>query len=517
VRGGWALGSIAGLLAGWACSVDAFTCSDDAQCEGGPAGGTCVEGYCAFPSEVCSSGLQWGDHAGSASGTCVPVGGSETGPPDPSEGSGPPMTTSQGVTSLDDGPLDTAADSSEGPPSNGVEFRDDELPGEFEAGTMEGVKWTGDRLTLVDESVPGSFVSRVFDAGATVSWQTVQWAPDGPYGKPLPNDGGIETGYLEGNVSMADNVLLLHFEGEGELQWLDGRPVLDASGAGSDGEVLAEGKAIPLVPGVFGTAIDDQYYTRISIPTAEAPMLAFGEDDFSFALWVRMDTGCGNNQVYMGVDDTDASTDFYPHIWLGCSNDDWLDCDGVITGPRAGWMVKSVHDDQDDGGHVCSVSSINGKVWHHLAAVKEGHENGTLYIYVDGELETVSPASFAAPMEYPDEPDFTIGAFSQGYDPAVGVFDEAAVWRRALGAEEVAAVYRRGVTSLSIAVRVCSEAECADEPPWGPTLVDPMQAMSPGLEIPLVTLPAGRYVQYRLELGGELPALRMVTVRGLLQ
>lgn len=510
MRAGWALAAVAGLVVGWACGVpDAFTCSSDAACEGGPGGGTCVEGYCAFPSDVCSSGLQYGDHAGAASGTCVPAGGSDEGSSGASEGE----ATGPGPTSLDGASLDSGTGPTE-PPAGVIEFRDDALAGEFGAGTMEGVEWAGDRLTLGTNGSQGTFTSRVFDAGATVSWQIVQWMPDGPYGKPLPDDGAIEAGYVEGNVDMTDNVLLLHFEGDGARAWSDGDPVIDASGVGNDGEVVSQGPAIPLVPGVFGTAIDDQWETRIAIPSATAPALAFGTDDFTWALWVRMDSACSNNHVYMGVDDTDASFDVYPHLWLGCTTQHWLECGGNDIVPRAGGTFRSVHDDASDGGLYCGQPAIDGNVWHHLAVVKEGHQSATIRLYVDGALEGVSDVGFAQPIEYPHDPDFTIGAFSRGTYAAVGVLDEVAVWRRALGPDEVAAVHRRGVTSLGVAVRVCSEPQCADDPPWGPLLTDPSLTTSPGLEIPLVTLPMGRYVQYRLELAGAGPALRSVVVRG---
>lgn len=514
MRGAWVLAAIAGVLGGWACGGDAFTCSSDAQCEGGPTGGSCVEGYCAFPSDVCSSGLQYGDHAGGASGTCVPPSVADSGSGDSSDGPSEATSLGPGVTSLDDGPPGTSAGSSEGPSAGDVEFRDDALEGEFEAGTMQGVEWTGDRLTLDANSSQGTFTSRVFDAGATVSWQTVQWQPDGPYGKPLPDGGAAELGYVEGGIDMATNVLLMHFEGDGAAPWSDGTPVLDSSGAGSDGEVVSQGPSIPLVPGIFGTAIDDQWETRISIPTAQAPELAFGTDDLTWALWVRMSSACGSNHVYMGVDDSDAGFDVFPHLWLGCTTDQWGECLGDVTAPRAAGTFRSVHDDPGDGDSFCGQSRIDGDVWHHLAVVKEGHQNATIRLYVNGQLEDERNADFAQPIEYPHDPDFTIGAFSRGTYAAVGVLDEAAVWRRALGAEEVAGVYRRGVTSLHVLVRVCQDAACADDPPWSLSLADPPQVLAAGSELSLEGLEMGRYVQYRLDLAGDRPALRSVVIRG---
>jgi hypothetical protein len=516
VRRSWVLGSVAGLLVGWGCGAGAFTCSDDSQCQGGPADGSCVEGYCAFPSDVCGSGLQYGEHAGSVSGTCVPA-GADTEPSSSSEGTSDaaPGTSTFG----EEGPLDTSDTgeaSTGGPPSGAVELRDDALRGEFEAGTMRGVEWAGDRLTLSPAATQGTFTSRVFDAGAPAQWQTVQWQPDGPYGKPLPEGGGAEVDYLADAVDMAGNVLLMHFDGQGA--WEDGLEVQDDSGAGNHGLVVSGGGPIGLVPGVFGTALDDHALSRISISTADAPGLAFGEDDFTWSLWFRMNEACVSNHVYMGVDDSDDRIDVTPHLWLGCTDDAWTECAGEVTAPRVGGVLRSVHDDSSDGGYYCSASAIDGDVWRHVVVVKQGHAQSLLSIYVNGALENEAEVDFAAPLEYPNEPDFAIGAFSRGTYPAVGVFDEAAVWRRALGPEEVAAVYRRGAMGLQVSVRACSDAACADDPPFGPAQVDPPQALAPGTELPLPELLQGRYVQYRLELSGDGqgpgPALRSVAVRG---
>lgn len=515
VRGPLALAVIAGALVGWACSTDAFTCSSDAECSGGPTGGTCEEGYCAFPSEVCSSGLQWGDHAGEASGTCVPPSGTDGSEGSSSEGSSSAATSlGPGVTSLDDAPPDPSADSSEGPSAGDLEFRDDALEGEFGAGTMQGVAWTGDRLTLDDDSSVGSFTSRVFDAGDAVTWKTVQWQPDAPYGKPLPDGGGVEVGYVEGGADMAASVLLMHFDDDGAVAWDDGAVVPDASGLSNDGEVHSPGPPIALVPGIFGTAIDDLWETRITIPTAQAPSLAFDEDDFSWALWVRTSSGCTSNQVYMGVDDNNDAFDIGPHLWLGCTTDGWFDCAGNVTAPRGAGVMRAIHDFSGDGGSYCSETAIDGDVWRHLAVVKEGHDPGTLRLYVDGALEDEDQVSFMQPITYPNDPDFTIGAFSRDTYRAVGVLDEVVVWRRALGSDEVAGVYQRGVTSLHVLVRVCQDAACADDPPWGLSYVDPPQALAAGGELALDGLENGRYVQYRLELAGPRPALRSVVIRG---
>lgn len=514
MRGAWGLGSLVGLAVGWACGGQSFTCGDDEQCQ--PGGGTCVEGYCAFASDECSSGLQWGDYAGPVSGTCVPEGGSETSAPDPSTGPADPTDDpADASTTLD--PADTSASATDGPLPSEVEFRDDALRGEFGAGVMRGVGWTGDRLALTENGTQGSFTSRVYDAGEPVTWQTVQWQPDGPYGKPLPDGGAAEVGYPQGGADMTANVLLMHFEDpEGLTEWSDETPVLDASGAASHGVLESGSTPVALVPGIFGTAIDDQWQSRIDIPTQGNPALAFDTDDFTWALWVRMSSECTTNQVYMGIDDSEAGFDIFPHLWLGCTDDVW-GCDGNVAAPRAAGTFRSVHDNPRDGASFCGPEAIDGDVWRHLAVVKQGHDAAALSLYVDGVLVDTVQASFTAPIVYPNGSDFTIGAFSRDTYRAEAVLDEVAVWRRALAAEEVAGVYQRGVTSLHVLVRVCQQPGCADEPPWIVSLADPPQALVAGSELAIDGQPVGQYAQYRLELagGGGVPALRSVTVRGM--
>src|SRR5690606_4099702 len=356
----------------------------------------------------------------------------------------------------------------------------------------QDVEWTGERLALAPDAGSGTFTSRVYDAETSVQWQTVQWMPDAPYGKPLPDGGAAERGYQSGGVSMDGNVLLMHMDGEGT--WSDGVDVLDASGAASHGRLLSSGGPVALVPGVFGTAIDDHGDSRISIPTPDAPALAFGTDDFTWSLWFRMDDPCTSNHVYMGVDDSDASPNLGPHLWLGCTDDDWTECPG--RGVRGGGVLRSEHATSDDGGYYCTQTDIGGDQWHHMLMVKEGHDAATLRLWLDGVLEHESKASFVAPVEYPSEPDFTIGAFSRDTYPAVGVFDEVAIWARALDEAEVQAVYQRGASGLRVLVRACELPECADEPPFGSALLDPPQAAGPGSEVPLSELPVGRYAQY---------------------
>ncbi len=319
--------------------------------------------------------------------------------------------------------------------------------------------------------------------------------------------------------AMADNVLLMHMDGRGV--WSDGTDVLDASGAGSHGTVISDGGPIELTDGVFGTAIDDHLASRISIPTDGADGLWFGEGDFTWSLWFRMDNACQQNHVYMGVDNNQDSGDLWPHLWLGCTDDQWEECSGTVDAPRGGGVLRSQHSTSGDGAFYCSDSAIDDGLWHHIAVTKQGHLDSTVRLYLDGQLEYEGAGSFAGPIEYPDAPDFTIGAFSRGTYPSEGVFDEAAIWSRSLSSQEIIAVYARGALSLSVSVRVCDEPECADEPAFATAYLDPAEALAPGSELPL-SLSPGRYVQYQVRMarpaaGNTLgPALRQVTLRGMI-
>ncbi|MEX1368159.1 MAG: LamG domain-containing protein [Nannocystaceae bacterium] len=509
--GRWSLGLSVGLVAGWACGPGTFDCTQSSDCEGAGQAGQCVSGLCAFPDEGCDSGLRYGEHSGGLSGQCVEVEGSTTAGLD---SSGPSTTSSATSTtgSTDDGPMldESAGETGPGP----IEFTDDELDGEFGEGVFDGTTWTDLRLAMEPGAGQGSFTSRIYDAGAVAVWDSLQWWPDAPYGKALPDRAQPERGYDAGAVDMRSNVLLMHMDGEALLA--DGDLVPDASGAGSDGLVISDGGPIALVPGVFGQALDDHIASRIAIPTALAPGLSFGEDDFTWSMWFRFDHDCASNNVFMGVDNADGS-DTHPHLWLGCTDDPWSQC-SELTGPRAAGVFRAVHDDTGDGAFFCSDETVRGDQWHHVLVVKQGHPEGEVWLALDGQVGPAVPGTFGGPMEYPDEPDFTIGAFSRGTYPSEGVLDEVAIWRRALTAAEAVDVYRRGVTALQVSVRVCSEPDCADEPDFEGPFVDPAGVLSPGAVLPLSTLPPGRYVQYRVQMWGAsavpVPALAAVTVRG---
>lgn len=112
----------------------------------------------------------------------------------------------------------------------GTPFVDDADPGEFGAGTPSNTVWDGLASALKMQTLStalGTFTSRVFDSNVpSKPWTGFSWLPLQAYGKSLPANQGVETGYAT-NVSMANNVLLL--KGEETT----GTSLADSSGQGN--------------------------------------------------------------------------------------------------------------------------------------------------------------------------------------------------------------------------------------------------------------------------------------------
>jgi len=517
---------LCGLVLAASCSAAEFLCSQDVDC-GNVDGAQCVDDHCAFPDDGCPSGLKFGEHSGGLAGECVGPLGDTSGGSAPTEDAGP--GTDPSLSTDPDATVDSSAstnaeadvETTQGP-SGDVVFRDDELAGEFGDGTFSGLEYADGRVRLAAGVTSGVFVSRVFDAGATVQWQTLAWSPDAPYAKPLPNDGLAEVGYADGNVDMLGNVVLFHFDADGALA--AGTVVADGSGRGNDGTLLTDGSGSAGVAGVFGTAIADHLDAYVSIPP-DTMDLDFGADDFTWATWFRFSHDCSANNVFIGVDDIVGGGDDFPHLWMGCTDEAWPECPASARMPTPGGVLRSVHSLAGDGTSYCGEGPINDDTWHHMAITKAGHPDAVVTLYVDGGISAQADASFAAPLDLTQDGDFAFGGFSGGTYPTEGMFDDAAIWTRALADDEIAALYRRGALRVALALRVCGVADCADEPAFvgGPDLeagegfTDPPDAPAPGSELGLGGLAAGRWAQYRVDYvgtGTESPALAAVEIRG---
>jgi len=402
-----------------------------------------------------------------------------------------------------------------GLPNGVVEVGDDAFAGEFELGTSDDLLWSGDRFVLDPAHADGLFRSRVFDAGAPVTWTSLSWMPGAPYWKELPGQGAKESGYPAGSIDMADNALLLHLDGTGTL--LAGGASMDASGKGVNAFVDAPaGGGVEFVDGAVGQGARDDATTYLFASTQP---LDFGEGDFTWAIWASSTGDCVGNAVFLGADDGATG----PHLWLGCSPAaDSSNCGPGAAAGRAAGTFKSEHTEMGDGGGFCGTSQINDGAFHHLAIVKKGHAPSTLTLYVDGVAEANTTATFGHPITFATESALAIGAFTGGTYQAEGDFDEVSIWKRALSADEITSIYRRGGSRLWLRVRGCTEPDCSDEPlfvgpPGMDVYMDPAGALGPPTDLPL-SLPKTQYFQYEADFatlhGGVGPELLSVKARG---
>lgn len=397
-----------------------------------------------------------------------------------------------------------------------VSFTDDELEGEFGEGTFAGASYDGTHLALDLGEPSGTFTSRVFDAGAeTAKWLTLEWSPEAPYGKPLPDGGAAETGYLMDAADMTGNILLLHLDGTGSAA--HGTLLPEASGRGNNPSVWhASMGAMSYVPGVFAEAIDSTLddYLRVDVPAGSD--FDFGTGDFTWGLWAKTTQDCTGAKSWLGIENA-----LDVHLWLGCWADDAACCPNTPASYSGGYFVTGPTDDTC----YCGESPVADDAWHHVVMVKAGHADAEVRLYVDGVRESTTTQSFEMPAVF-DGSVFTVGAFD--FHPpdvpvhqAFGQFDEVFVLTRALTDADVAAAYRRAKLRLRFQVRVCSDAACADDPPFsGPDGRNDAHFVDTGATAPaqvsLGAAPTGRYFQYRAELetaiAGGSPAFRHVTV-----
>jgi len=395
-------------------------------------------------------------------------------------------------------------------------FTDDEFEGEFGLGTHTSTEWAGDRLVLDGTLAEGVFRSRIFDAEGEATWEAFSWTPAAPYQKPLPGEQLAEVGYQEGSFDMDSNLLLYHFDGLGKLS--DGAMLLDSSGDENHATVRAPGGMLMEYEqgAPIGAALRDTTGTYAAL---QANWVETWSDDFTWALWVKTTQDCAGNKVFLGSEDSPTAG---PHVWLGCADGSSLDDCGTGVGRAAGVLI-SEHTLMGDGAAFCGSTQINDGAWHHLAVVKENHDQATVRLYVDGQLEDSHEAFFSEPINFSNDPEFGVGAFVDGSYPAEGSFDEVAIWDRALSADEISALWRRGAMRLSLAVRTCNDPACADDPPFvGPDggaegFVDSAETLGRPGDVPL-NLPKARYFQYEARLSTyrvpESPALLAVTVKG---
>ena len=223
------------------------------------------------------------------------------------------------------------------------------------------------------------------------------------------------------------------YRGPGIIGWWRGENLpIDRSGFGNNGFWT---NSANYAPGKVGTAFNfaggNSY---VSIPYSSSLSVT---SRVSVEFWMRADPANALN-TYQGL----MTSDFYG-VEISNGFDARMGVNMLLSGNGANFVHTS---DSNGGGALVSPG-----VWHHVAATYDGT---ALQLYIDG-LPSGNPTPYAGPIF----PMLTNSFFSIGSEngrancPSCfgtrffsGQIDEASVYRRALSASEISAIYSLGST-----------------------------------------------------------------------
>lgn len=306
----------------------------------------------------------------------------------------------------------------------------------------------------------GSLTSRVMDYSSSRAWSGVKWLTTLPFGKELTGDvdgSGTITGadsetssdypLLVGSTgSTTDNNLMSGIQGlwrfnetaanfSGTLDFADssgnGRHLTD-SGASTYGNT-----------GVFGNAAG---FTGTSQATATLSGLS-GDSTYSVSAWFRPTSTSG-----MGI--------------LGWGNSGTaLAASGLYMNLHGTGVVNAGFAGMNNAYNTSNCPAVINQ-WNHIVFSKTpGAIASTTKLFVNG----VSCGSLTGSSSTPNvsNSNLSIGSWASiSTQRFFGQIDEVAIWSRALHADEVTQLYRRGANRIKYQVRTCTTANCSDNPTW---------------------------------------------------
>ncbi len=328
---------------------------------------------------------------------------------------------------------------------------DDNTATGFAGGTFSDTAFSGGFLQLDATGLTnttGLFTSRVIDAGGDVAWSSVDWTPQRPYQKDLPDSGSAETAYTAGNIDMNGNLALLHAD-----ETAGATTILDSSGNANNFSCTtcpASGGT-----GRFNTTLE--FNGGETLEDADGETYLNGLTAFSLGFWVKSDVVGTDRGFFIGT--------------APSGSDDGLTIRYDDAGANGGGndVIKAGITTTTGTTQVESSTNIQTTDWQHI--VLTWTSGSALSLYVNGQLDT--PTSAGA----------TVGGAISTLDRAIlgrggkdtaagagwlGLIDEFSVFDRALAPAEISDHYLRGATRLGIQVRSCDDAICDIEPFIGP-------------------------------------------------
>ncbi|HVJ63629.1 MAG TPA: LamG-like jellyroll fold domain-containing protein [Bdellovibrionota bacterium] len=301
----------------------------------------------------------------------------------------------------------------------------------------------------------GSVISRVFDAGASTTWDSLGWVSTLPFGKELTGDadnsGTItsadsetstdysalvgSTGLTTDNDLMSGIVGLWHFNETSYDSGPSGVDVQNFANTSYHGNFSDTNQTFG-VPSPFGRGIE-----------CEAGRVVLA------------------SPIDIGTDWTISGWFLYPFTssiatWYTLTRGQSADHQIIVqksTGLLGSYDSLLGSTFNSSGFNTSTLS--HG--WHHVVARASA---GKTRFYMDGVY--VGQINFVSTSDIQGLCNFQ--SSGQGF----GTIDELAVWTRALDEAEILQLYRRGANRVVLQVRSCVDETCSTNPVWmGPALV----------------------------------------------
>lgn len=298
----------------------------------------------------------------------------------------------------------------------------------------------------------GTFESRVYDAQSSITWPSLAWSTTLPFGKELTGDADGDTSITasdsESTTSYTSLVSSTLMSGLKRL-WHFNESALSSGGAGNDfkddsgqNRWLTAGGTMTL-----GAAGRLQGAVQLDGATGGASgsdaSLPSGSSARTVSTWVKpyaLPTA-GNQMVVFayGSMNVDQAHGIYLYNNAGTQNL------GIL-----GW-----------GDDLLSATSLPLNEWSHIVTTYSGT---TATLYLNGiELTHATKAAWNTVLSG----NLRVGKNLNNTSYFNGTVDELGVWSRALSAQEVLQLYRRGANRVFYQVRSCSDSICtAGSPAW---------------------------------------------------
>ncbi len=319
-------------------------------------------------------------------------------------------------------------------------------------------------IKLQSGQTEGVYESQVFDLGTDADFDSFSWMTSFPVYEDLPDRNGSDTIYQSDNISMNGNILLFHFENPNGGSIVDFNAI-DYSGNGND----SENCNLDCPENTDGIIEDGRYFSnkrffRIKNNQSLNPQ----NSDFTICHWFKMDALSGaDNILYNKERHYEAairSGRYYQYAWQ----------------PHWNW----------DGG---SSFRVDANKWYFACVV---YDHSKQYLYKNGQLVYSRNQTGDIGSNNNDLCLGGRGSTCQSSPLEKGTIDEFSIWNRALSADEIQSIYKRGVSKISIELRSCDDPQCLGENYQTISLpINGGKSSEPSVRVHLLR---NRYFQFRL-------------------